>query len=353
MTTISASPEHLTDVPPRPGRRRWGPARYFAVVGLLAIVWQGWTWVAWLASGPTSAISQGRHGASYYVAVVYQAIALLMAATVITIVVRQCVRARRLTFDARFCIAGLLTWWMDPLCNWIQPLFLFNSSWVNVHDWSGHVPFILNPDAGRGIELPLFTLPMYACGFLVNTAILSAVWRALLRRWPWLSPANLVIIGFFGGALIEVIMEFPVILTRTWTFAGAPQWGSIPIGSTRMPLIEWATGGVAFTTLTAIRFFRDDEGFTVAERRTGRAGSRRQIAMSTLALVGLLNTLWFGLNVSYAVVGLYSAPYSRMPANLVNGACTAPGLPATRYGPCPGASGYRLPIRGSLPGPKP
>jgi hypothetical protein len=43
--------------------------------------------------------------------------------------------------------------------------------------------------------------------------------------------------------------------------------------------------------------------------------------------------------------GPYSPKWEKMPAYVVNGVCDAPGFRGTRYGPCPGSPGYRMPMR--------
>jgi hypothetical protein len=55
-------------------------------------------------------------------------------------------------------------------------------------------------------------------------------------------------------------------------------------------------------------------------------------------------------NVVINLGGLYADPYPSMPKSFVNGMCDTPGAGplvrgGTRYGPCPGAPGFRMPVR--------
>jgi hypothetical protein len=63
--------------------------------------------------------------------------------------------------------------------------------------------------------------------------------------------------------------------------------------------------------------------------------------------------IWGFASMPYWVLGVHQHQWPPEPRQLVNGMCNAPGVTGTRYGPCPGSPGFRMPVVGSLPGSSP
>jgi Spirocyclase AveC-like len=259
--------------------------------------------------------------------------------------VRACRRERRLTFDAQLAIAMLLTAWLDPVPNFVQPVWFLSSELVNVTSWGGHYPFQVNPVAG---DLPwpvVLLVGVYAFGVLGIIMALNALTRAIGRRWPSLSRAKLVAITYAAIIVLHPLLEAPIIGLHIWALAGSPAGGRLGIGSTlsyswfQAPMASFMVG-----TLAAVRLLRDDHSRTVVERGLDRHDPRRRTALSLLALVALCNLVWI-MGCGYqAVMGLSSGHYPDAPRYLVNGLCDVGTTMGTKYGPCPGSEGYRIPL---------
>lgn len=330
-------------------RRTWKAAHYLAVLGVVFLFWQGWTIVSWLADGPQQVTEfRDRDSASWVAARVYEGIMILMAIAVSTYVIRGCIRERRLTLDGKIVIAGGLTWWLDSFTNVLQPLFFYSSNWLNVANWCGHMPFVVNPDCGR-LPQPFFIFGMYLFGVLLFAMIMCSIMRKARERWPGISTAKLIGLVFILGVLMDISFEIPMYLLKLWAYPGSPNELAI-MGdkATKFPAIEIVMAGIGFAAFAAIRFFKDDAGRSVVERGLDHLPSRRRSLVSLVALVGVLNGVWIAATGAQALVGFYADPYKRMPAHLVNDMCDAPGITGTRYGPCP-EQGTRAPIR-KLPG---
>ncbi len=333
-------------VAPVRDRRTWKLAHYLAVLGFIFLFWEGWTIVSWLADGPRQ-ITEFRDSSSagWYAARVYEGIAIMLAIAVGTYVVRGCIRERRLTLDAKICIAGALTWWLDSFTNVLQPLFMYSSNWVNVANWCGHMPLVVNPDCGA-LPQPIFIFNMYLFGCLTFAMIMCAVMRKARARWPGISTAKLIGLVFILGIAIDIAFEVPMFLLKLWAYPGSPDELAIMGGTaTKYPAIEIVMAGVGFATFAAVRFFKDDAGRSFVERGLDHHPPRRRSLISLLALVGVLNGVWLFATGAQALVGFYADPYKKMPAYIVNDMCDAPGITGTRYGPCPGSPGYKAPIR--------
>jgi hypothetical protein len=261
-----------------------------------------------------------------------------------TSVVRGCLRARRLTLDGMFVICGALAYWTDPFLNFLQPIFSYSSNWVNLSDWTGHVPFWRNPDGGLMPEPVLGIGLFYTFGILLFARLVGAAMGAARRRWPGISKARLVSIAIAVTFALDFALEVPPILLNLWVYPGQPHALSIPFGGgARYPIVEGVAFAIVLGSMSAIRFFRDDHGQSVVERGLDRHRSPAlRSVISVLALTGALQGGLIGLNAADAVAGLYSSAYPILPAHVTNGQCG----PGTAYGQCPGSPGYRMPIRG-------
>jgi len=151
--------------------------------------------------------------------------------------------------------------------------------------------------------------------------------------------------------VLDMALEIPPIAPHLWSYPGLPNALSIfGYSSAKLPLPEVVAFGVVIGGFAAVRFAKNDRGETILERGAhSTMPERRRRAVTLLALVGLMNAGILLLNGGLAFFGLYATKYNPLPASVVNGMCGA----GTRYGACPGDPGYRMPLRGSLPGPKP
>jgi hypothetical protein len=332
--------------------RAWRAAHYLAVVGFVFLFWQGWSIVSWLADGGPQQVTKfrDRGDASWVAARVYEGLAIAAALGVGWYVVRKALRERRLTVDAKICIAGALTIWLDPLLNMLLPVWTYSSNFVNVSTWCPHTPFVVNPDCGRIPEPILFVGLVTTFGVLLFAMILCAFMRWLRRRRPDLSSASIVGLAFLVGMAVDLVFEIPPFKLGLWAFPGAPDWLSIFGNPTKYPLIEVFMGSLMFTGIAAVRFFTDDRGDTIAERGLGgRAGWRRGV-VSLLGWVAISNSLFMAGNIGDMMMGFYADPYheTKMESHIRNDMCGT----GTRYGACPGSPDFRMPVR-TLPGPKP
>jgi hypothetical protein len=187
--------------------RTWRPAQYFAVLGGLAVIWQLWTYAAWLAAGPR-AITEFRDSdsVSWYAARAIEPLVVIMALAVVICVVRASLRERRVTIDAQICIAGLLCLWVDPLPNLYQPIFSYTSNFTNLNAWCGHMPLVVNPVCGGMPEPVLFSGGMYLGGVLLAAMALDTGMRVVTERRPGLSNARLIAWTFVGGLAMYLVL---------------------------------------------------------------------------------------------------------------------------------------------------
>lgn len=330
-------------------------AHILAMWGIVLLCAQIYTWAGFFAHGPVSVKPEGPFDPlAFWGARFFEVQNWIMFAAIVWLVVRQCRRARILTFDAKFCIAGALTYWCDPMVEFIAPIFFNSAYFVNVRDWSGFIPFVINPDAGVVLEPYLAYWPTYAVGFLTYAMFLNSIMHRVRNRYENVSAYSLFGIAFVCGALLEIVVEIIWLRLHLISYPGAPDFLAIYVGDLKMPWIEWFTGGLVFGTFSLVRFYADENGLRLTEQGLERHTQAVRSLISTLAMMAILNSLMITASLMDAFVGLYSAPYRPQPAHLIVGACDLPGGPqVTRYGPCPGSQGYTVPLKGSVEGPNP
>ena len=310
--------------------------------GALVAVYEFVTWGRWLAAGPQQITRYRDTSASIWtIARFYEVAVLLVAVALVIKVVRECRAQRRLSFDGQMLIGGVAALFFDPLGNFIQPTFFYNSDWLNLNSWTGFAPGVINPDASRMPE-PVFIMLVYPFGLLAFAMGTNALMRFVAERRPDWSGGRILAVGALAATLAGMALEAPMFLLDLWALPGAPRGGSLFDNAHRYSPVEFLTTGMVFAGWAAVRYFKDDEGRAFTERGVGRGGA-------VLAIVGWCATLLIILQLIVSFFAFHAAPYpTAYPRDLVNGMCNVGATQHTRYGPCPGTPGFRLPT--ALPG---
>ena len=347
--------------PPATSRKPpWGPPQYLAVLGVPVFVLMMWTLIGWMADGPHQ-ITRYRtgEGLDYVASKTAEGIVLVLSAVVLVKVVRDCRRERRfLTFDVMFLICGASLFWVNGSSNFLAPYLTYSSHLVNLNDPCGHIPAVVNPDCGR-IPNPVILIGGIET-FLIPGAcmVFCAVAHRLRARFPGLSRARTAFLVAGLGSVAAVANEFIVIPAHIWTYPGSPI--SLELGGPgwMYPIFpEFIGYGLLIGFPAVMRYFRDDHGRTFVERGMDhyRPGLRKLITLGALYFV-MQACMWIPATMFLWPMSLHQTGdgWRQVPATLNNGMCDSPlADPVTRYGPCPGTPGFRMPVAESLPGRSP
>jgi hypothetical protein len=355
--SLSGTPPHGEAQAPR---QPWGLSQWLAVAAVPLLFLEAWTLIAWLADGPhqvTEFRTEGL-GLEWWGARIAEGAVILISAIVLTIVVRGCLRQRRiLTFDVMFCISGALMIWGCGGLNIFQPNFVYTSEFVNLTDVCGHLPFVVNPDCGR-LPIPIIFLGLLFTFGLLGIAMLieAVVVRPARRRWPHVSNAKLLGLILVASAVISLAEPLFIIPMHLWSYPGAPWALELGGDAWRWPIFPEYGVFILFAGLpAALRIFRDERGRTIVERGLDhyRPGLRTAITLlATYTVIQLV--LWIPGTMPDWILGWRSTEWGQLPLSVNNALCDQPGvIEGTRYGPCPGSPGYRMPVSGSLTGESP
>lgn len=353
-------PDALSSAPVAPRRRpTWGWAQWLAVGGLPILVIEAWTLITWLADGPRQ-VTEYRQGNT--TEVVGARIGEIAVVIISLIVLRQVIRGCReqgrfFTFDVMFCIAGATMIWGAGGLNFFQPNFVYTSEFINLNDPCGHIPGVVNPDCGQ-LPFPVLFLGLLFTFGLLGIAMLieAVVIRPARRRWPGISNAKVFGLIMASAAVISLAEPFVIIPLHMWTYPGAPWAWEVAGDAWQWPMFPEYGVFILFAGLpAAIRIFRDDRGRTIAERGMDHYSERVRTLVTMGALYTLIQlVLWIPGTAPDWILGWHSDDWAELPISVNNGLCDQPGvIEGTRYGPCPGSPGYRMPMPGSLPGESP
>jgi Spirocyclase AveC-like len=337
----------VTQRPVAAPRRSFNAVCALAVLGAIDVAYALWTWGAWLLDGPEPITAfRDTHSATLWVARGYELAMVCAALTILFVVVRGCIRQRRMTYDACIVIAGFFTLFWDPMVNWMQPNFFYSSQWINVNTWTGYAPFVVNPTASQMPQPIVFIGLIYPFGLLAFAMVLNAGMAAVRRYWPNVSSARLVAVTYIGALVVCLALEAPMFLMNLWGLPGAPSEFALFDNDHRFAWAEYITTTIVFTTIASVRFFKNDKGQTIAERNLEGLTTGGRALVSTLATIALFAMSMWVLLLIQLPAGLHASPYPEgYPTHMINNLCDVqPGM-HTEYGPCPGSPGFRMPVR--------
>lgn len=318
---MGTAPLAAVDVHSRKTGERLRALNYaLALSGLFGLLWGGWTIVAWLLDGPKAiTIYRTPGSASWWAAHTVEVVVWLLAIPIAMHIWQQCKQEGRLSFDAKLCVAFLLVYWQDPLCNFFEPVALYNSNFVNFGTWCGHMPIAPNQLCERIVQPVLMGVPLYLFDFLLLVILINAFMRWVSRRKPRLSKFQMMSVALLGAAIVNLLFMAPTVPLNLWTFPHLP-W-SLWSRDVRYPLSDLLAFTLFFFESACLRYFRDSEGRTLVEQGLDELRPSLRNTISMLALIGFVQIGYAfssSLDIMAAPFGDYFAP---VPREVINGVC--------------------------------
>ncbi|MEV6558153.1 spirocyclase AveC family protein [Nocardia sp. NPDC051756] len=320
-----------TDVGERRSATSQRPAKpylWFAVVGVLSFVIGFYAWTAWIVSGDATPIPTGPDPVPGYIkfsAWFWQITSVIVIISVVSYAARRSWRERRITFDATFIIGGTLIAWQEPFMNYLRPGNQFyNSYWVNLGSWGPHLPGFMNVDNKRE-PLPLIFELGYGSYYLLIAVFGCQVMRWCARRWPRLSKPQLVMCCFGGFLLTEPLLDALYTTTSFYQYGhGIPELTLWSGERYQIPLTEVLASCSFFTSYSVLRYFRDADDHSIAERGIDEAGMSglRSAISRILGVAGYIAIVSGLFMVMFNWGTIYGGPApADMPSYMVNNVC--------------------------------
>ena len=310
-----------------PTERATRPVIAWAFFGLLCTAFAALVYVRWFTSGDARAVGSGPDPVSASTNLwvsIFQVVSPLLALLAVVHAVRSSQRQRRLSLDAMLVIGWSISWWHDPLINWLRPTVFYNASFFNEGSWSAQVPGWISPNA-RFLPEPVFFIgTSYLWLGLAFGMLATAVMRRARRRWPSLGPVGTVISAFVVIFAVEFFLEMLVIRTQLVAYPSAVRGLTLWAGTThQMPVYEQVLWSAVLTFTGALRFFVDPSGHSFVERGSERLplGARWQTAVRLFAVVGAVHAAALTYDVVVNGAGLYAGPVAPYPSYLRTHQC--------------------------------
>ena len=322
------------------------PVVGWAVAGACFLAIEMWIISRWILAGDAYSPPSGpTHVPSFTVVCVrcVEVVGLLGAVVIVYFCLyRPWKRTRRVSLDGWLIIVFVLLWWQDPLQNYFQIHVTYSSVFYSLGSWTPQVPGWVSPNT-RNIAVPLAWGPAYIWLGLGPAMLANIVMRRAKQRWPGLSRLGVVFCGLAFLCLFEFTVEPAFLRTGVWAYPGAIRSFTLFAGKTyQFPVYEGLCMVIWWGSFACIRYFRDNNGQTWAERGLERLGasSRRKTAIRFLALLGIFNVAYLTTyTVPMALIAAHSDAWPRAIqqrsdlTDLVCGpgtnyACPNPALPA-------------------------
>jgi len=298
--------------------RRIKPVKVWALAGAICIAIFVYAWSAWILSGNFKPTPHGPSPIPTYTMVAIRAIEALHVALLGVcfwrFVLRPWRRERRLSSDGLMCIALATLFWQDPLQSFLRPSYLFNTGFLQFGSWANFLPGFVVPRGHLYSEPILFEWPSYVIYILPVMLCGNVIMRRVRQRYPQVGPVGLALTVFVP--LTTLIIAAEAVFMRVGLYAYPGSIGALSFFHGKYyqyPIYEVGFFGVCLSILSVVRFYRDDKGYTIADRGidTVRATTKQKTFLRILALAGLFNlTYLVTFTLPFGVVqGLYGAPW--------------------------------------------
>lgn len=338
------------------------PIKLFAIAGGLLLAFIIYVFARWIAgpyfkrvpAGPTRA-----PGWMLFALHAFEFGGLALAA----FVVYRCViapwrRDGRPSTDGLLVIGYATVWFQDPFSNYYVNWFTYNTNLINYGSWIKEIPGWVSPQhPGAMFAEPIvFIGPAYI--YFLCVAVIFGCWvmRSAKTRWPRLQGYQLLVICFLAMCTVDLVAEGLIWMPLGfWSYPGG-HGVLFPSTYHKFPFEEMVPIGLMFTGLCALRYFRDDRGYTFVERGADRLrGATWKVNLArVLAVTFAVHAITFAL---YSIPAAWSVTHTQpwpadttkrsyftvgLCAGTTGRACSGPSVPIPH-----GSSAYET-TRGTL-----
>lgn len=313
---------------------------WFAGIGAAVAALQIYVYGSWIASDDFVATDPGPSelgGSTQFWIVFFQIVSPIAAVLVLGYVVRGCLRERRFTFDAMIVTTWAGLYWLDPFINVLRPQFFYNSHLFNRGSWVEHIPGWISPNGSLLPEPLIFLGAIYLWMGPIATFMVFGIMRRVRARNPRAS--NLRTIATAWALMVVFLLACELFFIRTGMYAYPTTIHELSIwgGKTyQYPLNELMIWPMVWTSMGALKFFRDDRGRTFLDRGLDEVRSERmKPALRILAMLAFATMVMLAYYVPMVWMTVYADPAPEYPSYLRNGmcgvgtdyACPSPGTP--------------------------
>lgn len=329
--------------------RPFRPVNVWATVGAVFLAVEAYVIYNWFASGKAVDAPDGPTPIPDWMSTVARAWEIcgipVMLVFLYYFMIRPWRRQGRITLDGLLCIVFISMYWQDPLLNYFNNWYTYGSQFWNLGSWTTNVPGWMAPNTNQMPEPMIWSVPIYIYCVFGVVVLSNWVMRKAKERFPSLGKFGLITICYVFVAGFDMLIEPIFMRLGFWAYGGALEGWTINYGKYyQYPIYEGIVWGFAWTGWACLRYFKDDKGYTWAERGIEKTtlSPRMKTGVRFLALTGVCNLIFLFLyNVPIQFFALRSDPWPRditSRSYLMNGlcgpgttyACSEPDIPTPR-----------------------
>jgi hypothetical protein len=195
------------------------------------------------------------------------------------VVIRPLIQRRPLGFDGLFVIAAFLLNFWDVMDNYWLFSFQYNAHHLNVGSWGGFIPGWHSPQPELWAVPIGFVFGAYTWAFFLTARLGCRLLSYCQDRHPSWGPFRGFGLVFVVNMIVEAISENVYLrigaIANISPFEPLTLWDGTPLA---WPLYNPILFALVWTTLTAFRWYRDNDGLTFVERGLPALGTGGQPA---------------------------------------------------------------------------
>jgi Spirocyclase AveC-like len=246
-----------------------------------------------------------------------------------------------ISFDGLIVLACASIFWQDVAANYAVNFAQLNTYFTNFGSWYGYIPGWQMPNIERMPEAIVAWGASYSSWFVLLPVLAgNKAMQMAKTRWPDVSTGGLVLVALLFFIVLDFVLEVGLVQTHAYTYMGAiKEWSLWPEQVERFPLYEPLLWGASWTAMTCLYYFRDDRGYSFADRGVTKltSNNKAQKFLRFLALAGVLNVIFMAYNIVMVFLSLNGGSWPANPPRYLSaGLCG----PTTAYA-CPDSA---LPI---------
>lgn len=280
--------------PSRVGRRSLS----WPILGALSLVLVCFSLGRWLAAGVGS-VDPGSDPMPTWQLVLMHALEWIQfgafLAIMWSVVVSPLLQRRPLGFDGLYVIAAFLLNFWDVMDNYWVFALQYNAHHLNVGSWGAFIPGWHSPQPELWAVPIGFVFGAYTWAFYLAVVSGCRLLAAMESRHPSWGPVRGFGVVFLSNMIIAAVSEN--VYLRIGAIANISPFEPLTLwdGTEHaFPLYNPVLFSLAWTALTALRWYRDQNGLTVVERflPVGKLGRRATTMLRFLAISACLQVTY-------------------------------------------------------------
>lgn len=247
------------------------PVYLFAAWGLISLCIGIYAMSSWVGSAdfkPSPMGPDALPGSVFWTLRITEVVALICAVVLLwKFMIKPWRQSGRIGWDGMFMIAGFSLWWTDPIDNYFNFTFMYNTGFFNMASWTRFIPGWMAPNQNLFPEPLFFVGGLYIWWFIAPVAAGCWGMRKLQEKRPDLSVMSRLLIMWVTFMLFDFVAEGIFQYLQIFKYVGTYAPLTIWAGTVHQyPLYNSVIMAMFFMGMTCLRYFKDDKGNSWAER---------------------------------------------------------------------------------------